>query len=355
MSKYVYGIDLGTTNSRIARLNENGIPEVLKNSEGANSTPSVVFFDGKEIVVGRVAKYNTVLEPENTVSLVKTLMGKSDIAITYKGRNITPSEISGYILKKVALDASEQTGDEVKDVIITVPAFFGATERDATVFAGELAGLNVLSTINDTFAAAIYYGFTNPTEEKNILLYILGGGTFEVTVIKVESGKIEAVCSDGCPDLGGKDWDKKIENYLLKEFRELSGFNGELDPADLQDLALKAEKAKRELTHSDSTNIPMAFSGYRAIVELTREKFEELTAELLDLTITITDSAIEKANKKGVIVDQIILVGGSTYMPQISTILKSKYGIDPLISEPNEAVAKGAAIYATDVCIKRTG
>ena len=355
MSKYVYGIDLGTTNSRIARLNDNGIPEILQNSEGANYTPSVVFFDGNKIVVGQVAKFNNVIEPENTVSFVKTLMGKTDCAINYNGRDITPSEISSYILKKVALDASEQTGDEVKDVIITVPAFFGAAERDATVFAGELAGLNVLSTINDTIAAAIYYGFTNPTEEKNILVYILGGGMFEVTVIKVESGKIEAVCSDGCPDLGGKDWDKKIENYLLKEFRELSGFNGELDPADLHDLALKAENTKRELTHSDSTIITMTFSGYRARVELTREKFDELTSALLEHTITLTDSAIENAKKKGVDVDQILLVGGSTRMPQVSTILKSKYGIDPLFFEPDEAVAKGVVIYATDVYIKRTG
>ena len=351
MAKYVYGIDLGTTYSCIARINDNGSPEVIKNKEGSNTTPSVVFFDGKEIVVGRVAKDNTILEPENTISFVKTLMGKSDFAINYDGRDITPAEISSYILRKVANDAADITGQEVKDVVITVPAYFGAAERQATEKAGKLAGLNVLSIISEPVAAAIYYGITNQTETKNILIYDLGGGTFDVTVMKIMPGTIEVICADGNHDLGGKNWDGAIQEYLYEQFKDQSNFDGELDPADLQDLALKAEKAKMELTERESTKIPMAFSGLKARVELTRDKFDELTAELLDLTITLTDNVIEIAKSKGVNVDQILLVGGSTRMPQVSKILKSKYGMDPSILDPDEAVAKGAAIYATDVYI----
>ena len=358
-NKYVYGIDLGTTNTCIARIDEHGKPEVINNKEGSNTTPSVVLFDGDKVIAGEVAKSNTVIEPENTISFVKTLMGKADVAITNaitnNGRDITPAEVSSYILKKVAQDAEYLTNEEVKKVIITVPAYFGAAERAATELAGELAGLNVLSIINEPLAAAIYYGITDQEEEKNILIYDLGGGSFDVTILTIKPGWIKEVCKEGDHDLGGIHWDRCIQDYLEENFREVTGFNGELEPADLQDLVLEAEKAKKELSWRDSIKITMRISGFKARVELTREKFEELTAELLDLTITITDSAIEKANKKGVTVDQILLVGGSTYMPQVSRILKSKYGIDPLISEPDEAVAKGAAIYATDVCIKRTG
>ncbi|MBQ3718207.1 MAG: Hsp70 family protein [Methanomicrobium sp.] len=356
MAKYVYGIDLGTTYSCIARINDNGSPEVIKNKEGLNTTPSVVFFDGKEVVVGRVAKDNTILEPENTISFVKTLMGKSDFAINYDGRDITPAEISSYILRKVANDAADITGQEVKDVVITVPAYFGAAERDATEKAGKLADLNVLSIISEPVAAAIYYGVTNQTEEKNILIYDLGGGTFDVTVMKVKPGTIEVICAEGNHDLGGKNWDGNIQAYLEEQFREQSGFDGELDNSDLQDLALKAEKAKMELSERESTKIPMAFQGSKARVELTREKFDELTTtEFLDLTIALTDKAIETAKNKGINVDQILLVGGSTRMPQVSRTLKSKYGLEPAILDPDEAVAKGAAIYATDVYVNGKG
>lgn len=357
MAKYVYGIDLGTTYSCIARINDNGSPEVIKNKEGINTTPSVVFFDNKEIVVGRVAKENTILEPENTVSFVKTLMGKSDFAINYDGRDITPAEISSYILRKVANDAADITGQEVKDVVITVPAYFGTAERDATKKAGELAGLNVLSIISEPVAAAIYYGATNQTEEKNILIYDLGGGTFDVTVMNIKPGTIEVICAEGNHDLGGKNWDGNIQAYLEEQFRENyreqknEDFDGELENCDLQELASKAEKAKMELTERGSTKIMMAFQGFKTKAELTREKFDELTKEYLDLTIELTDKAIEIAKNKGINIDQILLVGGSTRMPQVSSILKSKYGLEPAILDPDEAVAKGAAIYATDVYI----
>ena len=229
MSKYVFGIDLGTTYSCIARVDDTARAEVIKNSDGNNITPSVVSFEGTNVVVGETAKEEAVLKPEDTVLLVKTLMGKTDFAIKYNGENMTPEEISAYILKKLAKDASEQLGTEVKDVVITCPAYFGTAERTATKNAGKIAGLNVLEIISEPTAAALFYGCTKTQDEKTILVYDLGGGTFDVTIMKITDNKIEVVCSDGDHDLGGKNWDEILMHYLSEQFIEKTGYNGEFD------------------------------------------------------------------------------------------------------------------------------
>lgn len=352
MAKYVYGIDLGTTYSCIAYIDESGRANVIKNLEGTNTTPSVVnFASPNQVVVGQVAKETAVIDPKNTVSLVKTLMGKSNFAISYNGEDKSPEEVSAYILRKLAEDAAKEIDAEVKDVVITCPAYFGTAERTATKNAGIIAGLNVLEIISEPVAAAIYYGCTKEPEEKNILVYDLGGGTFDVTIMSINSEKIEIICSDGDHDLGGKDWDSAAMRYLADEFASQKSYNGDLDEYAQQDLRLKAEKAKQQLSAKEKTPVIVEAAGERARIDFSREKFDEITSLLLNSTITKTDAAIAVAEQRGFKVDEILLVGGSTRMPQVTRMLEEKYGIKPKILEPDEAVAKGAAIHAVNVYI----
>lgn len=347
MAKYVFGIDLGTTYSCIAYVDETGRATVINNQEGTNTTPSVVnFASPTQVVVGQVAKENAVIDPQNTVSLVKTLMGKSNFAISYNGEDVSPEEASSYILRKLAGDASKLIDAEVKDVVITCPAYFGTAERTATKNAGEIAGLNVIEIISEPTAAALYYGCAKEQGEKTVLVYDLGGGTFDVTVMHVSPGKIEMVCSDGNHELGGKNWDDAVMQYLASEFCSETGFDGDFDEYAQQDLRLKAEKAKQQLSTREKVPVMMDAAGLRARVEITRQTFDEITEALLNESIEKTDAAIALAAERGYTIDEILLVGGSTRMPQVTKILTEKYGMDPKILEPDEAVAKGAAIYA---------
>ena len=347
MAKYVFGIDLGTTYSCIAYVDETGRATVINNQEGTNTTPSVVnFASPTQVVVGQVAKENAVIDPQNTVSLVKTLMGKSNFAISYNGEDVSPEEASCYILRKLAGDASKLIDAEVKDVVITCPAYFGTAERTATKNAGEIAGLNVIEIISEPTAAALYYGCAKEQGEKTVLVYDLGGGTFDVTVMHVSPGKIEMVCSDGNHELGGKNWDDAVMQYLASEFCSETGFDGDFDEYAQQDLRLKAEKAKQQLSTREKVPVMMDAAGLRARVEITRQTFDEITEALLNESIEKTDAAIALAAERGYTIDEILLVGGSTRMPQVTKILTEKYGMEPKILEPDEAVAKGAAIYA---------
>lgn len=347
MGKYVFGIDLGTTYSCIAYVDETGRATVINNQEGTNTTPSVVnFASPTQVVVGQVAKENAVIDPQNTVSLVKTLMGKSNFAISYNGEDVSPEEASSYILRKLAGDASKLIDAEVKDVVITCPAYFGTAERTATKNAGEIAGLNVIEIISEPTAAALYYGCAKEQGEKTVLVYDLGGGTFDVTVMHVSPGKIEMVCSDGNHELGGKNWDDAVMQYLASEFCSETGFDGDFDEYAQQDLRLKAEKAKQQLSTREKVPVMMDAAGLRARVEITRQTFDEITEALLNESIEKTDAAIALAAERGYTIDEILLVGGSTRMPQVTKILTEKYGMEPKILEPDEAVAKGAAIYA---------
>lgn len=347
MAKYIFGIDLGTTYSCIAYVDETGRATVVNNKEGTNTTPSVVnFADPSLVVVGQVAKETAVIDPKNTISLVKTLMGKSNFAISYNGEDLSPEIVSSYILRKMAIDAGEILNTEVKDVVITCPAYFGTAERIATKNAGEIAGLNVIEIISEPTAAALYYGCAKVEGEKTVLVYDLGGGTFDVTIMRIGSGKIEVVCSDGNHELGGKDWDAEIMKYLVSQFCAETGFDGDFDEYAQQDLRLKAEKAKQQLTAREEVPVMLDASGLRARVTLSRNTVDEITQALLNESIEKTDAAIAVAELKGYKVDEILLVGGSTRMPQVKRIILEKYGIEPKILEPDEAVAKGAAIYA---------
>lgn len=353
MSKYVYGIDLGTTYSCIAYQDEDGRPTVIKNVDtNSDTTPSVVQWDDEgTVVVGQEAKDSAVLLPDRTIAFVKQLMGKSPVAINIDGNDISPTEVSSHILKELARQASQQLDDEVKNVIITCPAYFGEAERTATKQAGEIAGLNVLAIIEEPTAAAICYGVTRADEDKNVLIYDLGGGTFDITVMKITNGEIRVVTTEGDHDLGGKQWDSAMSQLLVDKFLEASGYDG--DPFSdegneefLQDLAIKAEKVKQALTNKKTAKQVLNFNGARAQVEVTREEFNEATKSLADSALDLTDKAIATAKEQGVTIDEVLLVGGSTKMPQIQEGVKEHLGMEPKIFEPDEAVAKGAAIYA---------
>lgn len=353
MSKYVYGIDLGTTYSCIAYQDEDGRPTVVKNMDtNSDTTPSVVQWgeDGT-VIVGQEAKDSAVLEPERTSAFVKRLIGKSPVAITIDGKDISPTEVSSYTLRELAKQAGAQLDDEVKDVVITCPAYFGEAERTATKQAGEIAGLNVLAIIEEPTAAAICYGVTRADEDKNVLIYDLGGGTFDITVMKITNGEIRVITTEGDHDLGGKNWDDALSTVMVDKFKDVSGYDGEPLEEEgnedfLQDLALKAEGMKQALSNRTTAKTILDYNGTRARVEVTREEFEDVTRDLLDTTVSLTRKAMTDAEAEGVKVDEILLVGGSTKMPQVQEMIKREFNIDAKNFEPDEAVAKGAAIYA---------
>ena len=354
------GIDLGTTYSCMAYMNDVGEAEVIPNLEGSNVTPSVVYFESADnVVVGETAKENSVLEPKATISLVKRLMGNSDFAIEYEGVSYSPAQISALILKKMVGDAGRHLNEEITDVVITCPAYFGTPEKVATQAAGELAGLNVLSIINEPTAAAISYGLDKGEVNKTIIVYDLGGGTFDVTMIRIEEedGKkvMRAIATGGDHQLGGQNWDRELMVYLEEQFREQNGFDDELEEDEAlqfeQDLRLLSEKHKKQLTTMKKVKIPIVAAGMKARVELEREKFDELTMPLLERTIDEMNHVMDAARSKGVRdVDEIIMVGGSSRMPQVEEILNKTYpDIPKRMYDPDEAVAKGAAIFAQDV------
>lgn len=351
MSKYVYGIDLGTTYSCIAYQDETGRPVVVQNREGTNTTPSVVQFaeETNEVIVGQIAKDTSVMYAKNTISMIKTKMGRES-TIVYGNNDeyeISPVEVSACILKKMCRDAGELLDDEVKDVVITCPAYFGDTERMATKQAGIIAGLHVVSILDEPTAAAIYYGVSRESEEKTVLVYDLGGGTFDVTVMHVNGGDINVICTQGNHDLGGKDWDAAVMRYVANEFEEMTGFSGEYDDEARQDLAIKVERAKIQLSMREKTTIMLHVDGYKAGIELTRECFDEITKPLLDTTIELTKKVIDEARSYGVdFIEELLLVGGSTKMPQVMEKVLDEFAMEPKILEPDEAVAKGAAIFA---------
>ena len=352
MSKYVFGIDLGTTYSCIARVDETGRAEVIKNLEGENTTPSVVAFEDNSVIVGRDAKEESSIKPETTVLLAKSYMGKKVSMLDYNGEPKMPEEISSYILKKLVRDASEQLGVEVKDVVITCPAYFGTAERTATKNAGKIAGLNVLEIISEPTAAAIYYGCTRKLEEKTILVYDLGGGTFDVTVMRISANKIEVICSDGDHDLGGKNWDEILMVYLLNQFSQKVGY--EVEPDEYLDQRLRdlAERLKKRLTSSTKASGILEGDGRQEKLSVTREEFDRMTSVYLRETMNKVDAVLEIAQNKGYQVDEVLLVGGSTRMPQIKETLEKKFGKEKVqFLEPDEAVAKGAAIHAVNVYV----
>ncbi len=355
---YVFGIDLGTTYSCIAYLDEYGKPVVLKNSDGDHTTPSVVMVESADnIIVGKEAKNSIELEPDKTVQFIKRKMGKEKDTVVLNGTTYTAPEVSAYILKKLVSDANEELkqtgvikdGEEVKDVVITCPAYFGMNERQATKTAGELAGLNVLNIINEPTAAAISYGVSGKEKEETVLVYDLGGGTFDITVMSINGSDITAVCSAGDDELGGKDWDECLMNYVIERYQEENGEDLSEDPETVASLYTQVEDWKKSLTSREKINISVNGPAGRFKEELTREQYEEMTADLLNRTKNLLDGVIATAAEQGYPmekIDKVLLVGGSSKMPQVAAMIERDYHVTPTLSDPDEAVAKGAAIYA---------
>ena len=350
MSKII-GIDLGTTNSCVAIM-EGGNVTIIPNSEGARTTPSVVNIkDNGEVVVGEIAKRQAVTNPTSTVSSIKTHMG-SDYKVEIFGKKYTPQEISAKILQKLKKDAEAYLGEEVKEAVITVPAYFTDSQRQATKDAGTIAGLDVKRIINEPTAAALAYGLEKKKEEK-VLVFDLGGGTFDVTIMRISSDKIEVICSDGDHDLGGKIWDEALMHYLSEQFIEEIGYEIEFDEYAMQDLRLKSEKIKKQLTSKTQAGDMLEVMGNRKKISITRDKFDEITSTLLNETLKKTEEAIKIAKEKGYkVIDEILLVGGSTRMPQVKKALTERFEETEIkVLEPDEAVAKGAAIHAVNVYV----
>ncbi len=346
--KRVYGIDLGTTYSAIAYVDEHGKPVIVPNQESERITPSVVLFDGENVIVGNTAKESAKVEPDRVVSRIKQSMGDPNFVFQHDGQSYSPEDLSSFILRKVVGDAEIAVGDKISDVVITCPAYFGTSEREATANAGRLAGLNVRAILNEPTAAAIAYGLEQG-EDQVVLVYDLGGGTFDITMIEIKDRLIRVICTGGDHRLGGVLWDEAIVLYLAEQFKIQTGEEGDPldDPEVLNDLFLQAERGKKTLSQREKAPFRVTHAGHQARVELDRAKFEEITKHLLDRTIELTQEMLADARAKGYTrFDKVILVGGATRMPQVRDRLVAELNTEPEIYDPDEAVAKGAALYA---------
>jgi len=347
MSKII-GIDLGTTNSCVAVL-EGGEPKVIANAEGARTTPSVVAFKNGERQVGEVAKRQSITNP-NTIMSVKRHMG-TDYKVEVEGKNYTPQEISAIILQHLKSYAEAYLGEEVTKAVITVPAYFNDAERQATKDAGKIAGLEVERIINEPTAAALAYGLDKTDEDQTILVYDLGGGTFDVSVLELGDGVFEVRSTAGDNRLGGDDFDQVIIDHLVAEFKKENGIDLSKDKMALQRLKDAAEKAKKDLSGVSSTQISLPFitagdaGPLHLEFTLTRAKFEELSADLVERTMTPVRQSLKDAGLSASEIDKVILVGGSTRIPAVQEAIKKETGKEPHKGvNPDEVVALGAAI-----------
>jgi len=344
----IIGIDLGTTNSCVAVL-EGGEPVVITNPEGSRTTPSVVAIKDGERRVGQVAKNQAVANPDNTVSSIKREMG-TDYRRTIDGKSYTPQEISAMILAKLKQDAEAYLGETVNDAVITVPAYFSDSQRQATKDAGKIAGLNVLRIINEPTAAALAYGMDKEKNQK-ILIYDLGGGTFDVSILEIGDGVFEVLATAGNNRLGGDDFDDRLINYIADEFKKSHGIDLRNDRLAKQRLKEAAEKAKIELSGVMTANVNLPFISMDANgpvhldMTITRAKFNELISDLLDKTKTCVQQAMRDAGLTNEKLDKVILVGGSTRVPAVQELVKNLTGKEPFKGiNPDECVALGAAI-----------
>ena len=344
----IIGIDLGTTNSCVAVL-EGGEPVVIPNAEGARTTPSVVAFKDNERIVGNAAKRQAITNPDRTISSIKREMGSS-----YKknidGKDYTPQEISAMILQKLKQDAEAYLGEKVSQAVITVPAYFSDSQRQATKDAGRIAGLEVLRIINEPTAAALAYGMDKENNQK-ILVYDLGGGTFDVSILEIGDGVFEVLATHGNNRLGGDDFDQRVMDYIIKQFKSESGIDLSSDRMALQRLKEAAEKAKIELSSMAQTNVNLPFitadaTGPKHLdMTITRAKFNELTHDLVDKTKDCMHIAMKDAALSNAQIDKVILVGGSTRIPAVQEMVKTVTGKEPFKGiNPDECVAIGAAI-----------
>lgn len=352
--KLVYGIDLGTTNSCIALIDEYGKAVVNPNSEGTNTTPSVVSYEEgtNSPFVGEVAKEALISDPTRTVAFIKREMGNDNFKSTCDVSE-NPVKVSAYILKKMVDDANSTNTKNINDVVITCPAYFGTREREQTKQAGIVAGLNVLSIINEPTAAAISYGVESKGN-KTILVYDLGGGTFDVSIISIKNEIIEVVATGGDHRLGGVDWDTLLAKYIAKEIGINIDFDSQRYDKDYLSiknlLLLNAEKAKKALTQRNEVIVNIPYNGKTHRIPVSSSLFEQLTSILLNQTIEKMEEVIDIAKSKGHFkIDEIILVGGSTRMPQVKIRVEKELSCNADIKDPDMAVAKGAAIFASRI------
>jgi molecular chaperone DnaK len=347
------GIDLGTTFSAIAYIDEFDKPIIIPNQENKSTTPSVInFYDKDTFVVGDEAVNRLIADQENTVSFIKRRMGESGVKLYIHDEEYTPQKISALILKKLKRDAEiyfrNQGFDvEVKDAVISVPAYFGMEQKGATKEAGELAGLNVLNIMNEPTAAALAFGINRIGKDQTVFVFDLGGGTFDVTILEIKGNEIKMVASDGSPELGGKDWDDVLVEYCSTVFKEKFGEDPQDDPNSYQELYERVLKAKISLSKLPKGQIQVSHNGKRDNVEITREKFESLSRDLLAQCRTLCEHVLEKAEKKWSDIDTMLLVGGSTYMPMVRSMIKEVSGKEPSTDvNPDHCVAIGAAYQA---------
>jgi len=373
MSK-ILGIDLGTTNSAMAIM-EGGQPKILENKEGNRTTPSVLAI-GKsgERLIGQLAKRQAVTNPENTLFSIKRLIGRSfneeevqrdiktlpfkviasgqGVKVLMNGKEYTPQEISAMVLQKIKADAEEKLGEKITEAVITVPAYFNDSQRQATKDAGEIAGLSVKRIINEPTAAALAYGF-DKKKDQQIAVYDLGGGTFDISILDISADTVEVKSTNGDTHLGGDDFDQRIINWILDEFKKDQGLDIKNDPMALQRVKEAAEKAKIELSTSAESEINQPFittdaSGPKHLVmKLTRAKLENLVGDLVEKTFISVDKAIADSGFKKEDIDEVVLVGGMTRMPMVQKRVEEYFGKKPNVSvNPDEVVALGAAVQA---------
>lgn len=357
------GIDLGTTLCAVAYVSDSGQSTMVRNSEGDILTPSVIRFDNDQIVVGKKAREAIGQSPDTIVQYVKREMGNKTFSQPIVGRQLPPEVLQAYILKKLKCDVDMLFGGEYS-VVITVPAYFDEPRRQATADAGQMAGFDVADIVNEPTAAALAFGehlgylesTARSKQEINVVVYDLGGGTFDVTLINLKAGVVESLATDGDVRLGGRDWDSRIANWLADQFAGEHGIDLRKNPKSNVELYRLAEATKLALSTRPRSAIQLAFAGFEASMELSREMFEELTADLLERTAFTTRRVVAAAGLSWDRIDRILLVGGSTRMPMVAAMLERESGITPDRSvNPDEAVARGAALYANALLEERCG
>lgn len=344
------GIDLGTTFSAIAHIDAYGKPQIIPNAESERITPSVILFDGQHAIVGSMAKQNAVAEPEKIVDFVKREMGKSKAQFhrEFSNKVYSAEELSALIIKKLKNDAEKYLGEGITDAVITVPAYFNDAERTATLHAGQLAGFNVLQVINEPTAAALAYGLDKLNQDQTVFVFDLGGGTFDVTIMRIENHHIRMLASNGDHRLGGKDWDDIIVNWVADEFDAVHGESPLLDLQSYQDLYTRALTAKVQLSSRAKTTVVHSYNGKSVKLELSREEFEHRARHLIEKCKTICEIVMQEAGLNWEQMDRILLTGGMTRMPSVREMIRSIAPNVPVAEDvsPDEAVAIGAAIQA---------
>ncbi len=346
----IIGIDLGTTFSVAAYIDSSGNPHVVNSREGGNTTPSVVLFEDGEVIIGKQAKDNAELSPENVVQFVKRFMGNKEYSfLAENGKEYSAEEISSMILRRIKEDSETCIGEPITEAVITVPAYFTDAQRKSTIDAGKIAGLNVLSLLNEPTAAALAYGFSNLGKQQRIMVYDIGGGTFDVSIIEIRPDKtIEVLASHGNRNLGGMDFDNKLISYARKCFEDKTGIDLEDDDEAMQILRARCEQAKVALSGSDKAIVTISSHGKKEKIEITRELFEEFITPLIEETEVDIDIALEDSRLTPADIDKVLLVGGSSRIPLIREFVKKKLNIVPSAElNPDEVVAIGAAFFAT--------